>query len=63
MSATLIHGDKTTIYYTKTAYLEVLNTSADGDVIILSPGTFNKASITKSVSIYDSGFNTYINNI
>lgn len=65
MSATLIHGDQTSVYYTDDALKTALENSADGDVIILSPGSFAGSSsgvdISKSVSIYGSGFDTEVN--
>lgn len=66
MSATLIHGDLTSVYYTSNAFRTAIENAADGDVIILSPGTFDSNGNTanllgKSVSIYGSGFDTKIN--
>ena len=52
-TATLIHGDKTSVFYGIGALQEAYNTAADtADVIILSQGTFSIETIQKSISIY-----------
>ena len=57
MTATLQHGDDVTVFTSPTAFANAYNAAADGDVITLSPGTFNTVStITKSITIYGSGW-------
>lgn len=55
--ATLIHGDKTTVYYGEDALKSAYNAAADSaDVIVLSEGTFKSpGDIKKSISIYGAG--------
>ena len=59
-SATLIHGDQTSVYYGASAFSNAYSAAAEeGDVIVLSAGTFNTASdITKSISVYGAGYET-----
>ena len=56
-TATLIHGDKTSVFYGTNALQDAYNAAADtADVIILSNGTYPRLNnISKSVSIYGSG--------
>lgn len=56
MTATLQHGDEVTVFTTQTAFANAYDAAVDGDVITLSPGTFNATNLTKSVNIYGSGF-------
>lgn len=56
MTATLQHGDNVTVFTTQTAFANAYAAADDGDVITLSPGTFNATNLTKSVNIYGSGF-------
>lgn len=59
-TATLVHGDQTTVYYGVSAFADAYNAAADiGDVIILSPGVFNSQTtytIKKSLTIYGCGY-------
>ncbi|MDE6720806.1 MAG: hypothetical protein K2J84_01465 [Bacteroidaceae bacterium] len=55
VSATLLHGDQTKVYYTANAVEQALKDAADGDVIILSEGEFDYITISKSVAIYGAG--------
>ncbi|MDE5738873.1 MAG: hypothetical protein K2H92_00975 [Bacteroidaceae bacterium] len=55
VSATLLHGDQTKVYYTAYAAQNALKDAVDGDVIILSEGQFDRISISKSVAIYGAG--------
>ncbi|MDE7117852.1 MAG: hypothetical protein K2O61_04320 [Bacteroidaceae bacterium] len=55
VSATLLHGDQTKVYYTAYAAQNALKDAVDGDVIILSEGQFDWISISKSVAIYGAG--------
>lgn len=58
-TATLVHGDKTSVYYGASALSQAYNDAADkGDKIILSPGVFNGITIKKSISVYGVGFET-----
>ena len=58
-TATLIHGDKTSVFYGTSALQEAYNAAADtADVIILSNGTFRHLDIAKSISIYGAGMDT-----
>ncbi len=58
-TATLVHGDQTTVYYgvsaLKNAYKDA---AAEGDIIVLSPGSFIDGDLTikKSISIYGCGY-------
>ena len=56
MTATLQHGDNVTVFTSQTAFANAYAAAVDGDVITLSPGTFNATNLTKSVNIYGSGF-------
>lgn len=60
-SATLIHGDKTSVYYGITALNSAYEEAEDGDVIVLSAGIFGGVSygaptIRKSITIYGAGY-------
>ena len=59
-TATLIHGDQTKVYYGVDAFKSAYQDAAEeGDVIVLSSGTFNQAGdITKSITIYGAGYET-----
>ena len=64
-SATLIHGDQTTVFYTANALIDAYEAAIDGDKIILSPGGFETSdisyaglSVEKSISIYGAGYET-----
>ena len=57
-SATLIHGDQTSVYYTSNAFTQAYSAAQDGDIIVLSAGSFGSASITKSITIYGRGYET-----
>ncbi len=53
--ATLTHEGTTTEYYGITAFANAVAASADGDLITLSTGVFNGASINKSLNIRGAG--------
>lgn len=55
VSATLLHGDQTKVYYTTNAAAKALEDATDGDVIILSEGKFDGFTVSKSVAIYGAG--------
>ena len=59
-TATLIHGNQTKVYYGVGAFKSAYEDAAEeGDVIVLSSGTFNTAGdITKSITIYGAGYET-----
>ena len=60
-TATLIHGDQTTVYYGAGAFGDAYNAAAEeGEVIVLSPGEFGGSTyyIRKSITIYGSGYET-----
>lgn len=59
-SATLIHGDQTRVFYGMNAFSSACSAAADeGDIIVLSAGSFNSGSdITKSLTIYGRGYTT-----
>lgn len=59
-SATLIHGDQTSVYYGANAFYAAYYAAADeGDIIVLSAGSFNNSSdISKSITIYGRGYET-----
>lgn len=54
LTATLQSGDKLTPFYGSNALVDAYNAAVDGDIIILSPGTFNTAEITKGITIIGS---------
>lgn len=57
VSATLQHGDETTVFYGQDALVRAYNAAADaGDVIRLSAGYFDGLTIRKQVSVYGVGF-------
>lgn len=53
--ATLTHNGVTTEYYGVTAFANAVAASTDGDLITLSPGSFNGATINKSLNIRGAG--------
>lgn len=59
--ATLNHHDETTdedeitVYYGQSALINALEQAENGDIITLSPGTFNSVNITKPVTIRGAG--------
>ena len=55
-SAILQHGDEATFFKGSTAFKQAYAAAADGDVIILSEGTFEPERIEKSLTIYGAGF-------
>ena len=55
-SAILQHGDEATFFKGSTAFKQAYAAAADGDVIILSEGTFEPVRIEKSLTIYGAGF-------
>lgn len=60
LTATLQHGDQTTVFYNKTAFIDAYNAAADTlDVITLSSGNFSSpGAIEKSIIVYGQGFET-----
>ena len=59
ISATLVHGNNTIVYYGKDALSKAYKDAAEkGDIITLSSGTFSSINIYKSISIYGVGFET-----
>lgn len=54
LTATLQSGDNVTPFYGANALVEAHNAAVNGDIITLSPGVFNHADITKSVTIIGS---------
>ena len=57
LSATLQHGDETSIFTGVDALVSACNAAQSGDVITLSAGTFNlNRALPKSISIYGAGF-------
>ena len=57
-SATLIHGNQTSVYYTSNAFAQAYSAAQDGDIIVLSAGSFGGANISKSITIYGRGYET-----
>ena len=56
-TAVLQHGSDVSFYKGSTAFQQAYDAAVDGDVIILSEGTFQPVSrIEKSLSIYGAGF-------
>jgi hypothetical protein len=53
--ATLNHNDSITVYYGPSALQQAHNAAISGDIITLSPGSFNSVNITKAVSIRGAG--------
>lgn len=56
MIATLQHGETMSAFYGPDALGAALESAQQGDVISLSPGTFNAATITKGVTIQGAGY-------
>lgn len=54
--ATLQKVDGTQLFYGADAFKEAIETADHGDVIILTPGSFNVTTLTKAVSIYGAGY-------
>lgn len=54
LTAILQSGDKFTPFYGENALVEAYNAAKDGDVITLSPGSFNTTEIAKSIKIIGS---------
>lgn len=55
LTAALQSGNKLTPFYGSNAFVEAYNAAADGDVITLSPGSFNAvADINKSITVIGS---------
>lgn len=54
--ATLQHGDNMQAFYGGNALKQALEAAQTGDVISLSPGTFNATDITKAVTIQGAGY-------
>lgn len=71
LNATLQHGDELTVYSGADGFKNAYEAATDGDIIYLSPGTFNGSfNLDKELSVYGSGMttskgneiqNTYIN--
>lgn len=64
--ATLQHGESISHFYGQGAFQEAYGKASDGDIITLSPGTFNSIStFNKSITVRGTGFEavekTYIN--
>lgn len=56
LNATLQHGDKLTVFSGADGFKNAYSKSVEGDIIYLSPGTFNGGFyIDKNISIYGSG--------
>ncbi len=53
--AVLYHDNEIKTFYSTTAFKEAMANAADGDVITLSPGSFEAADITKAVTIRGAG--------
>ena len=53
--ATLNHEGNVTTFMGGNGMRDALNAAVDGDAIILSPGTFNAANITKAVTLRGAG--------
>ena len=53
--ATLSHGSNLTTYNGIDALSEAYNAAAEGDVITLSPGTFNAVNIEKAITVRGAG--------
>ena len=56
LTAILQHGEEVSVFKGLNALVKAHNAAEDGDVITLSAGTFNPATITKGISIYGAGF-------
>ncbi len=55
LTATLQSGDKVTPFYGNNAFADAYSASADGDIITLSPGSFNNVpEIAKSITVIGS---------
>lgn len=53
--ATLNHNDSITVYYGGSALQSAHAAAVNGDIITLSPGTFNSVNITKAITLRGAG--------
>lgn len=53
--ATLNHNDSITVYYGASALQSAHAAAVNGDIITLSPGTFNSVDITKAITLRGAG--------
>lgn len=53
--ATLNHNDSITVYYGASALQSAHAAAVNGDIITLSPGTFNSVNITKAITLRGAG--------
>lgn len=53
--AVLYHGDEIKTFYSSSAFQSAMEQAADGDLITLSPGTYQATDITKAVTIRGAG--------
>ena len=53
--ATLTHGSSVSVFSGGNALKEAHDAAADGDAIVLSPGTFNAVNITKAITLRGAG--------
>lgn len=60
--ATLSHNGEITLFYGAEALKEAHNIAENGDVITLSPGSFNSVDITKLVTIRGAGMGIKVDN-
>ena len=56
MTVVLQHGNDVSTFTGVNAFINANAEAVDGDVIILSSGSFNVSPITKSISVYGAGF-------
>lgn len=56
MVATLQSGEESKVFYGADSFVEAYNAAQTGDLITLSPGTFNVPTITKSLKIQGAGY-------
>lgn len=56
MVATLQSGEVSKVFYGADSFVEAYNAAQTGDLITLSPGTFNVTTISKSLKIQGTGY-------
>ena len=56
LTAVLHHGSDTKSFTGVNAFIQANAAADDGDVITLSPGSFNVSDIKKSITVYGAGF-------
>lgn len=57
------HNDSVSVFYGRDALKDAYNQSADGDVITLSPGSFNAVDFAKAITVRGAGMGIQVDSI